>query len=100
MRRVVVFADAADDIRAALQWYNARREGLGGVLLDEIDLRFRAVAENPQRYPVVQADVRRALLRQFPYSIYFRASSARVEIIAVLHQRRHPASWQKRTTVE
>jgi len=31
-----------------------------------------AVAQHPLRYPVIRRNTRRALLRRFPYAVYFR----------------------------
>jgi plasmid stabilization system protein ParE len=48
-------------------------------------------------FPVIEEDVRRALLHKFPYSIYFVNEPDAVAIIAVLHQHRRPGSWKSRT---
>jgi plasmid stabilization system protein ParE len=40
--------------------------------------------------------VRRALLNRFPYSIYFAIGDSETEVIAVLHQHRHPNTWKSR----
>jgi plasmid stabilization system protein ParE len=42
----------------------------------------------------VHGEFRRALLRQFPYAIYFRVRSA-IEIFAVFHARRDPRDLRR-----
>jgi plasmid stabilization system protein ParE len=40
--------------------------------------------------------VRRALLHQFPYGIYFLSEREAVVILAVLHSHRNPDVWKSR----
>lgn len=50
------------------------------------------IAANPGRWMVVKTDIRRALMKRFPYIIYFRQTAqAQIRILVVKHQRRHPA---------
>ena len=54
----------------------------------------------PGRYPVVRGSARRALLRRFPYAVFFVASPDLVNIIAYLHARRDPRHWQERSEAD
>jgi len=47
-------------------------------------------------FPIIEEDVRRALLHKFPYSIYFANEPDAIAIIAVLHQHRQPGEWKSR----
>jgi plasmid stabilization system protein ParE len=40
--------------------------------------------------------VRRALVRRFPYAVYYVAEPDQISILAVIHTRRHPHRWQSR----
>ncbi len=40
--------------------------------------------------------VRCVKLKKFPYVVYYRVLTDRVEIIAVLHGSRHERAWQER----
>jgi len=55
------------------------------------------ITANPQQFPVVFKNVRGALLRRFPYSLFFVVESETLLIIACFHASRDPAQWQKRT---
>lgn len=48
------------------------------------------------QFPAIETEVRRALMRRFPYSIYFTVLPERIVVIAVLHVRRYPQEWQSR----
>jgi len=84
------------DIDAAYRWYEQQRAGLGDEFLAELDVVFRRLEKMPQIHQFVRGDVRRALLRRFPFAVFYRIHSDRVEIIAVHDCRRDPAIWQSR----
>jgi toxin ParE1/3/4 len=95
MAEVVVRPEAQADIREAALWYESRRSGLGSEFTLRFDVLVERIAQNPLQFPEIGSGVRRALLRRFPYAIYFVVAACPV-VIAVLHQRRHPATWKQR----
>jgi plasmid stabilization system protein ParE len=94
---IVLREEAEEDIREAREWYQAQRSGLGDEFIAELDASLQRLQVAPGRYPKVHGDLRRALLRRFPYAIYFSATSNDVLVFGVLHQRRSPAVWQRRS---
>jgi plasmid stabilization system protein ParE len=54
------------------------------------------LSANPLIHQVVFADIRKAVVKRFPYCIYYRAHTDRVEVIAVFHTSRDPSIWQGR----
>ena len=77
----------ADLVNAAL-WYETREPGLSEDLYESIGQALGAIAERPQSFPVVRKDVRRALVKRFPYAIYFRQREDRILVLAILHTAR------------
>jgi plasmid stabilization system protein ParE len=94
--RVVVQPQSDLDIQAAALWYEEQQNGLGMRFLDELDLVFRRIKENPRQFPRVEAEIHRALLHRFPYGVYFLVESEEVTVLAVLHLHRHPDVWKGR----
>lgn len=97
VRRLVVQRQSDLDIQAAALWYEDQRPGLGVRFLGELDEVFRRIGTNPKQFPQLEAEVRRTLLRHFPYAVYFVEGSADVVILAVLHLHREPDMWKSRT---
>jgi len=95
-RRLVVQPQSDLDIQAAAVWYEDQRFGLGSRFLDELDLVFQRIKDNPQQFPCMEGDVHRALLRHFPYGVYFLAESEAINVLAVLHLHREPDMWKSR----
>jgi toxin ParE1/3/4 len=96
MPTIIVGRLAAIEVAEAHAWYEAKQPGLGAVLLDEIDAAFKRIENGPLRYAVVLADGRRALVRRFPYAIYFRVRGDEIRVVGVIHQHRDPAAGRER----
>ncbi len=78
-------------------FYDGRRPGLGREFIDEFERLVLRMTAAPGRWMVVEADIRRALMRRFPYVIYFKqVGQERIRITVVKHQRRHPAYGRER----
>jgi toxin ParE1/3/4 len=93
---LILSREAEQDVRSAFEWYEDQRENLGRAFMAEVDRALEAVQERPEAYLQCYKFVRRALCKRFPYAIYFVLKNSDVVVLAVLHQRRHPASWRKR----
>jgi plasmid stabilization system protein ParE len=64
--------------------------------LDELRVAYGRIADGPLKYRDLRSGIRRALLRRFPYAVYFSVEEEVVVILAVLHAHRDPAEWQSR----
>lgn len=97
MIAVVRLQPAAEaDAAAAAGWYEGERGGLGVRFVAELDAALQRVARNPLGYECITEDVRRALLRRFPYAVYFSYDGTIIEIFAILHQHRSDDAWRAR----
>jgi len=94
---IVVQPAAAADIDEAFLWYEGRREGLGFEFLAAVQSTLDAIISRPTAYQVVHRDTRRALLRRFPYAIFFRIYDDIIIVVACMHARRHPGQWKSRS---
>lgn len=88
--------EAEADLAEAFDWYEARHAGLGHQFLAQVRAALDSITERPLHYPLLYRNARRILTRRFPYKIFFIAEDDRVEVIGVVHVRRHPQAWQKR----
>ena len=55
------------------------------------------ISRSPHLYPVVYKNIRRALVRRFPYGIFYLQHENGIVVLAVFHEKRHPEEWQKRS---
>jgi plasmid stabilization system protein ParE len=94
----VLFTQAArGELVEAQDWYENEATGLGRRFRRAIDALIERMSNNPQEFPVLFKNVRRALLRRFPYSLFFVVEDDAVIVIACFHASRDPSRWQKRT---
>jgi plasmid stabilization system protein ParE len=89
--RLVSEPQADLDIEGAFQWYEREQPGLGLDFLDELRAAYDRIVEGPLKYQHLRSGVRRALLRRFPYAVYFAVEQTVIVVLAVLHVSRDPA---------
>ena len=80
----------------AQDWYEGEAPGLGHRFREAIAALTERMSANPFQFPVVYKNVRRALLRRFPYSLFFVIDDDILLVIACFHASRDPSHWQKR----
>ena len=98
---VRLLAEAEVEAQDAARWYEARRTGLGEDFLQALSRGLEAIESHPTRYSRVanvlpDRDVRRILLKRFPYKIVFEIRPSETLVIAVAHTHRHPTYWKHR----
>lgn len=80
----------ASELREIAEFYNSRSSGLGTQFLDEFERQVFAITAAPERWKILKGDVRRCLMKRFPYVICYRFSDEVIRVTVVKHQRRHP----------
>lgn len=95
--QIIVRPQAEQDLEGAQQWYDDQRPGLGSEFRDTVDQLLARLRETPLIYPVVHRRVHRAVLRRFPYLVYFTVSASSVLVLACLHGSRNPRLVPSRT---
>jgi plasmid stabilization system protein ParE len=94
--RLLFRLEARLDIEEAVLWYEDQRAGLGDRLATELNDLLIRIERFPLQFPDLGDGVRRGLLHQFPYAVYFLLEEDAVIVLAVLHQRRDPEAWKRR----
>jgi toxin ParE1/3/4 len=94
--RLIVRTDAEAEIAAGYGWYEEQQRGLGFEFLEETSSTIAAIESQPLRFPRVSRILRRALVRRFPYGIYFLRQDEVVVVIAVRHLARDPRRVHRR----
>jgi toxin ParE1/3/4 len=90
----VYFTPSAEqEVLEAADWYEERGPELRTGFLDQLDVAVSVISSVPCAYPVIYREVRRALLRRFPYALFYLTGTERVVVLAVLHQASDPARW-------
>lgn len=97
--KLIIAPEVEQDLAEASAWYDSRRAGLGEDFLSCVDACIAAILRMPEMQAVVHKQYRRALVRRFPYVVFYEyeAREARVvTIYAVFHASRDPEKWRQR----
>ena len=96
-RHIIVRAEAESEVRQAFDWYEQQSAGLGFGFLRAIDACLSGVTRNPFAYTVVKVpNVRRAVVRRFPYVLFYLVDDDAIVIVAVFNAKRQPIDWLRR----
>ena len=87
---------ARQELIEAQDWYESERQGLGREFRAKIDAAVERMCANPEQFPVVFKNVRRALVRRFPYILFFVIEGDTLIVLACFHAKRNPRRWQER----
>jgi len=83
------------DIYHAKKWYNLQKYNLGNEFIDELEKVYEHIKFNPNQFPKIKKDIRKAIVGRFPYCIYFVIESNIIRIFAVFHNSRNPIIWKE-----
>jgi len=81
----------------AMGWYQKQKEGLEAEFKDAAVQLLERIAAAPLRFGPVRGEIRRALLRRFPYAIHFVPEPNAVIVLAVFHTKRDPRHLEGRS---
>ncbi len=96
-RQIIVRPEAEAEVQQAFDWYQEQSEGLGLEFLWAIEACLSGVTRNPFAYTVVKVpNVRRAVVRRFPYALFYLADNEAIVVIAVFNVKRQPIDWLQR----
>ncbi|HXQ27925.1 MAG TPA: type II toxin-antitoxin system RelE/ParE family toxin [Gemmatimonadales bacterium] len=94
--RLSLEPEAEADLSEAFSWYEDQHPGLGSEFLAEVARVLELIEQAPGRYPIIRGQMRRALVRRFPYAIFYVIDPDLIAVTAVMHGRRDPRRWQTR----
>jgi toxin ParE1/3/4 len=88
--------EALEEYREAANWYGNREPDLALRFAGEVEDAIQRMADAPERWRVIDEDVRRCLTHIFPYAILYTIEPEYVLIVAVAHCAREPGYWKER----
>jgi toxin ParE1/3/4 len=94
-RRVNLSIEAFAQVAEAFLWYQGQRPNLGWEFDSDLTAVFEMLRQLPEAAPQVHRGLRRALLRKFPYAVYYQLQPEEIRVRAVLHMRRRPRRWRR-----
>jgi plasmid stabilization system protein ParE len=97
MKPVIFDSEAEAEFKASAAYYESQRAGLGDEFAVEVEAGLQRIAQMPQALPRHgSSQLRKCILKRFPFTIFFLELEDRIWIAAVAHQRRRPNYWAHR----
>lgn len=93
---LILAPEAEQDISEAYDWYEKRRPGLGEEFLSCVDACVQRICRSPELHATVYEEYRRALVRRFPYVIFYEYADKTLTVYCVFHSSRNPGKWRER----
>ena len=85
------------ELNDAALYYESESPGLGSKFLDEIEDHIDRIVTNPKAGQKVRGEVRRRILRKFPYGILYSVKDRGIRILAIMNLKRKPNYWVGRS---
>lgn len=88
--------EAEKEFNEAIDHYEEIESGLGYDFALEVHSAINRSVNFPKAWGVLEGDVRRSLVRRFPYGILYSEERDGIFIVAVMHLHRKPGYWKRR----
>jgi plasmid stabilization system protein ParE len=87
---LIIQPEAEDDIQNGFEWYESQNPGLGSEFVRAVDVCLSGIGRQPLAYQVIYKQLRRVLIRRFPYVILYVFDQDTVCVFACFHAKRDP----------
>ncbi len=93
---LIVAPETEEDLAEAYGWYERQRIGLGEDFLTCVDACIQQICRHPGLGTPIYKSYRRALVRRFPYAVFFEFDNATITVYCIFHTARDPNRWRQR----
>jgi plasmid stabilization system protein ParE len=94
--RVIFHPEASAEMLESARFFDEKSAGLGSDLITAIQESTRRIAKFPESGPIEKWNIRKCLVRGFPFTLLYEAGQDQIYIVAVMHQHRRPGYWASR----
>ena len=94
---LIINSLAQSDLKIAADWYAERKEGLDREFIFEIEKTIRQIIRNPEQFAFVRKKIRMAIVKRFPFGVYYYVIEDVINVFAVFHFSRNPKVMRRRT---
>ena len=89
----VIFRPAAEsELQEGHHWYEEREAGLGLEFMRCVDACLQLIHRHPEIFPFAHKNVRQAVVRRFPYSIFYLVANKKSSLFQSFMPRAIPKS--------
>lgn len=95
---IEISQDVLADVEEILFWYKLHSEELSKEFYKNLLFGLNSILSNPNAYQLIFKNVRRYLIKKFPYSIVYKLYKRKslIVIASIYHNKRNPNVWKRR----
>ncbi len=93
---IELFDEAEVDFDRSYKFYYEDSPKVADTFFKRINLGFENIKQTPKSFPIAHKDVRKYVVKKFPFVIYYRIVDTVAQVIAIFHTSRNPEIWIER----
>ena len=93
---IIIKEEAKNEIFEAFDWYESKQIGLGKRFVNIIDKKFYEIKLSPKKYPIVFENMRKTVIKNFPFIIVFEIENSDIIVYAVFHTKQNPDNLKRK----
>jgi plasmid stabilization system protein ParE len=95
----VIFSEIAKhELEDAETYYELEMQDLGARFKQEVKASIKRILQYPEAWPIDGREIRKCIMKMFPYKIFYSIENDHIFIIALAHQHRKPDCWVDKIT--
>ncbi len=88
--------EADEEFNKAIDYYENIEPGLGYNFAQEVYSTIKRSVEFPKAWPALEDEIKRSLVRRFPYGVLYSEEREGIFIVAIMNLHRKPDYWNHR----
>lgn len=88
--------ESEEEFNKAIEYYENIELGLGYDFALEVYSAIQLSVEFPKAWAILESDIRRSLVRRFPYGVLYSVEKEEIFVIAIMNLHRDPDYWKHR----
>ena len=88
--------EAEVDFDRSYQYYYEENPKVANYFFKSINFNLENIKQNPKIFPIVHKDIRKYVVKKFPFVIYYKTVGTVIQVIAIFHTSRNPEMWNER----
>ncbi|MFH1066995.1 MAG: type II toxin-antitoxin system RelE/ParE family toxin [bacterium] len=87
---LIIHPRAEADLAKTFLWYESKGVGLGSQFIYNVEAAVAFISRHPLALRKYYKEYRRALVRRFPYGVFYVVDEAQISILSVMHLAQNP----------
>ncbi len=96
MTEVRLHEEAEEEFLEAIRYYVQRSRAVATRFVDEVRAGLESISEFPDMGPRISGQIRRKVLKSYPYSLIYVIVEDEILVLAVMRDNRRPGYWKRR----